>query len=52
MQIVQRDFYKSLYVGEVRAQLELHGLSHLRTELVSYRHQTVYCTSPADQSPA
>lgn len=55
-EILQRDFYNSLPaafdVGEVRARLESHGLSHLRTELVSDRHVIVYGPSLADQSPA
>ncbi len=54
-EILQRDFYNSLLaafdVGEVKAQLESHGLSHLRTEIVSDRHFIVYGTSQADQSP-
>ena len=54
--ILRRDFYNSLLaafdVGEVRAQLESHGLSHLETEIVSDRHFIVYGLSLTDQSPA
>jgi len=45
-EVLQRDFYNSLLAafdaGEVRAQLESSGLSHLQTELVSDRHFIVY----------
>lgn len=55
-EILRRDFYNSLLaafdVGEVRAQLESSGLSHLKTELVSDRHLIVYGSPLADQSPA
>ncbi len=56
-EILRRDFYNSLLAAftpeEIKNQLEVAGLSHLKVERISDRHITVYgCLNDPEQPPA